>query len=393
MQAAFQRWRAAAKRVPAASKLPEPRLSLGYFLSSVETRVGPQQARVSLEQSFPWPTELSAGHDAAARAVRAAQRAFEAETVAATARAGVAYWTLWETRVARIAHVAHLGVLEGLVESVEGRVKVGSASLADQQQIALAAGRLEDRIQGMRARERGAAAELRAALGWPRDRAVPTEPTLELGLPIEGAEALVASAQLHPRIAQASELAESAEARARSEDARRWPGFTVGADWIVVGDGPSGVEDRGKDALAVGLGLKLPLWQSIYADAVEAAHADAQSYRFEARARAADVAAGVEAALAEVEDQLRRVQLYRDLLIPQAEAVVESAVGGYAVGRGSIAQLLLAQEDLLELRIAHDAALAGYERAFVRLEAAVGRPVPRAFEPRPAPADGELETP
>ena len=39
--------------------------AFGYFVRSVETRVGPQRARISLQQAFPWPTRLTAGSDAA----------------------------------------------------------------------------------------------------------------------------------------------------------------------------------------------------------------------------------------------------------------------------------------------------------------------------------------
>ena len=34
--------------------LPDPKVSLGYFISPVETRVGPQQAKISISQSMPW---------------------------------------------------------------------------------------------------------------------------------------------------------------------------------------------------------------------------------------------------------------------------------------------------------------------------------------------------
>ena len=55
-----------------ARALPEPSLGFSVFLQAIETRTGPQQGRVSLEQVFPWPTALAAGADAAAARARAA---------------------------------------------------------------------------------------------------------------------------------------------------------------------------------------------------------------------------------------------------------------------------------------------------------------------------------
>ena len=58
LEAAFQRWKEALEKVPQATTLPEPRLSFGGYLSEVETRVGPMQARAGLTQPFPWFGEL-----------------------------------------------------------------------------------------------------------------------------------------------------------------------------------------------------------------------------------------------------------------------------------------------------------------------------------------------
>ena len=54
IEAAFYRWNAALENVPQVTTLPDPRLTYGYFLNEVETRVGPQQHRVSVGQMFPW---------------------------------------------------------------------------------------------------------------------------------------------------------------------------------------------------------------------------------------------------------------------------------------------------------------------------------------------------
>lgn len=53
VEAAYQRWRVAAEQLPQARSLPDPRLTLGFYLDEVETRTGAQQARVGLLQAFP----------------------------------------------------------------------------------------------------------------------------------------------------------------------------------------------------------------------------------------------------------------------------------------------------------------------------------------------------
>merc|ERR1711974_383443 len=42
------------QKVAQVNNLPDPTFSFGYFISPVETRVGPQRAKVGLTQMFPW---------------------------------------------------------------------------------------------------------------------------------------------------------------------------------------------------------------------------------------------------------------------------------------------------------------------------------------------------
>ena len=44
---------ASRQKVIATGFLPDPKISVGYFLSPVETRVGPQQAKIGISQMFP----------------------------------------------------------------------------------------------------------------------------------------------------------------------------------------------------------------------------------------------------------------------------------------------------------------------------------------------------
>jgi outer membrane protein, heavy metal efflux system len=66
LQAVYKEYEAALQKVPQVSTLPDPVFSFGYFISPVETRVGPQQAKFSLTQMFPWFGTLKAQGDAAA---------------------------------------------------------------------------------------------------------------------------------------------------------------------------------------------------------------------------------------------------------------------------------------------------------------------------------------
>ena len=58
LKAKYKLYLAALEAIDQNAALPDPTLSFGYFISPVETRVGPQQFRISLTQMFPWKGTL-----------------------------------------------------------------------------------------------------------------------------------------------------------------------------------------------------------------------------------------------------------------------------------------------------------------------------------------------
>ncbi len=377
LRAAFESWRASVERIGTVRTLPDPTLNFGVFVRSVETRVGPQLARVGVSQSFPWPTRLGAASEAAAGRARAQYRRLDAATLMLTRRVSEAYWQLWKLRRTHQIHSDHLNVLRGLSETVRARFVTGSATLADQQQIDLAAARLEDSLQSTLAAQRVAAARLSAALSLPEAAHLPTPtPPPAPRLPEKDEAQLRALAMQHPLLDAYVMLIQADEAEARSREAAGYPSFSIGLDWIITGESDMpDVPDSGKDAIAVTGGIGLPLWRGSYADAASAARAEKRAN--EARLLAArDVAlAELRANLSDVEEGVRRVKVYESTLLPQADAAYSSVLGAYATGRATVASTLLAQQELLRLRVELEEIRAEQAMAWARLEEVVGAPL------------------
>ncbi|MEO0326938.1 MAG: TolC family protein, partial [Myxococcota bacterium] len=162
----------------------------------------------------------------------------------------------------------------------------------------------------------------------------------------------------------------------RAVAAQRLPSFSLGVDWIVTGDAAAeDVQGSGRDAVIVGAGLSVPLWQRSYADEARAAELEAAARRDDRRALAHRVRAALTGTLARLRDARRRAVLHEGTLAPQAEAALDSVLGAFTVGRAAVADVLLAERDLLEIRLGRGAARADHARAWARLEELVARPV------------------
>jgi outer membrane protein TolC len=357
-------------------------VSFGFFVRNIETKTGPQRFKLSLAQSLPWPSKLTAVRAAARERAYAAGLQVDAIVLAIRKRVADAYWSLWLIDEEDRLMSEHDAVLEALSGAVRGRMEVGAASLADLNQVNLSVARHSDHVGKHRDVRRKAVARLRAAVGAAAgDARLTVADAPAGGLPAVADDELLQKARMHPAIVAHDHLAQSEDAAARAESYDRYPSLKLGMDWINIGEAdPSTVPESGKDAFVVMAGMSLPLWAGSYSDAEQAAHAAAAAQRAEREARERRSEAALEAALSEIRDAQRRIHLYRDTLVPQAETTLEATMGGYQTGRSTLAATILAQRDLIDLKIALAQARADHARAWAALELVVGAPVDRTEE-------------
>ncbi|MBN2525133.1 MAG: TolC family protein [Deltaproteobacteria bacterium] len=376
LAAQFERWRASVYRISGARRLPDPVVSYGYYISRVETRVGPQRHRVSLKQTFPWPTRLSAGADAAAARATSNQDKFDAMAVEIAARVEQIYWQIWKIQEARKVQEAHEASLFGLSESANAMMMTGRIDLSEQQQIDLARARIDDTLSMLDEQAVQQKAELRALISAPKDIEMPVSSTPNLEPTVLDEVALLSSVKSHPSLRAYDALAQSSALDAKKEETTRYPNFTVGVDWIETGKAENpNTPDSGKDAFVAGIGVSIPLWQQSYQESVAAYHAEENAHMSDGEAATDRAVATFYQTLSQIRDAERRMALYEKTLVPQAESVYESVLGAYASGRGSVASALLAQQDLLELRLQLISVQSDYLTKMAALKNLVGHEV------------------
>jgi outer membrane protein TolC len=387
LRASAASWRAAAHRARASAPLPEPNLSYGYFIRSVETRVGPQRHRLSVRQRLPWPGELSARETAANYQTDAAGKQYDATMLEARLRVALAYWTVWEVRAAREVVVQQRDLLAGLSAAVKTRIEIGKASLADAGQVDLDLSRIDDRLHALDARERSAVARLRAAIGAApaTELPAPTDQPVR-ALPAPADDQLLADAERAPAIERLELEARAADSEADAAARRGYPDLTLGVDYIETGSAATaGVPDSGKDPIVAMVGISLPIWRDQLRGAEDAARSTAAARRAHSEALRQSARGRLAEALTELRDSARRIDLHDTTLIPQATGVYEAVVGAYQTGDAGLANLLIAQRAILELELELVAARATHARSWAMVDALVGRPVERTNDLGGAP--------
>ncbi len=375
LRAAWHQYRADSARSTGEAALPDPTVSYAFFARPVETRVGPQRHKIGVSQAFPWPGTLGGKEAAARHSAAAARRRYEAVGFDVARNVKQAYWDAWLARRLKRVRDAQILLLKQLAMSARARLEVGGASLADVGQIELMRSRLVDNRSALDEAERRAVAKLRAALSVSSKTRLPVRDVdAPRAAPSEKEKTLQKAAQRHPRIGQFADLIAAQHELARASRATGKPTFRLGAEYIITGEARMpGTPDSGKDPIVLMLSATIPLWNDRAGAQADAADAQASSLRAKQAAESDQAAALVTMLLSQHRDQQRRLALYEKTLIPQAESVFESTLGGYQTGEGRIAPVLLAVRELLDLQLAIAQAEAAQAKTLAALEAVVGR--------------------
>ena len=266
LEAAFLRWKASLERIPQADTLPNPRVSFSGYLSEVETRVGPMQARVGVSQPFPWFGERELKGEVAFEASEESRELLEAKRLELEHSVRAAWSEFaWVEKAILITNENRelLGHWENVALS---RMETGLGSHADVIRAQVELGKLQDRVQTLEDLRRPLVAQLNVALGRSAHETLPS-PRLPLPLPpaLDEKRLLAELAQTSPVLRALEHRIEGARRGADLADKAFYPDFFVGADYTFIGsaDAP-GVSGSGDDAIALTLGFDLPLWRSSY---------------------------------------------------------------------------------------------------------------------------------
>ena len=131
LQSKYKEFEAALQKIPQVSALPDPSFSFGYFISPVETRVGPQRAKFSLSQMFPWFGTLEDKGDAAALMAEAKYQSFLEVRNKLYYDVAAAYYPLYELQQMQEIEQKNIEILESYKTIATGKFENGAAPMVD----------------------------------------------------------------------------------------------------------------------------------------------------------------------------------------------------------------------------------------------------------------------
>jgi len=345
--------------------LPDPKLSYTEFLSSVETRTGPQERIVSLSQMTPWPGKLKLAREIADSKARQAFRKYEATRLSTIEETGSLYFEYAYLAVAEKIAKENQELLEQLKPVVKERVR-GGGNLASSLRLDVEIARVEDQTQTIQQQRPAISSRFAKALG----RRAGVEPIPYPVFPstapkLADIEKLLPHLENHPLVLATREGVIAADQAVKLAAKSGQPDLSFGVNVIEIGQG-------GDAAVGATVGVSLPFSRKKYkAEKQEAIHL-AEAARATTEDVQLELITRLHVAYQAWEESRKRLELYDDKLIPSSKQAVELTAEAFRNNKSTLTDLIDTERTLLQLQLERAAALKNAHQSSIAVRALVG---------------------
>jgi outer membrane protein TolC len=375
IHAAVRRLSLAQMKTTTARSLDDPMLMVRDWDTPIRKPWDLNQAQlmVSLQQTIPGKEKRELRGKIAGDGVEIASDELESlrQEVAASVREACA--ALLRNADEMRLHNEQAAVLNQALSAVLAEYTTGKVPQVDVLHAQMALTRLSEHLIELEEERDGSRAQLNALMGRSPDEAVEIAGSYrspEALPPIEELERLAIEhrpelAALRKQIAKSSDEGQLARLAMK-------PDLTVAAGYMLM---PTGSFSR--SAYMAELTMNLPMLNRARHDG-ETRQADAATdvAQAELDARTSSVFLEIRQAEIAVQSAQHRAKLYRDTLLPQAEAAFKASTAAYQNNRGEFTNLIDSQNLLLDIRSDTYKALSEEDAGSAQLERAIGAALP-----------------
>ncbi len=354
LRALYADWQRQEEHANGVVIIPDPSISLGYFIEPIETAQGAQTAKISVGHTIPWLSKSKASHKM--RISQAAQ-AFE---VLDNARLNL------QRDIRRIwAEAQYLQstqlILQEQVQLVKDLeeiliVQYQSASLSHQRlvDIQIQSLFLAEKLAETKSREHRLRIRLSSILNMGNTISESFLHTTATSAGFDEPDTKLPSD--HPRLNRLDHLSDFSRAHLSGARANYMPDLRIGLDYILtdkrVVDGVE-IEDSGKNPFVISAGLALPIWNwKQKKSEVKASiwqKKQVQNLRIE---EGNALKEEYDIAWLTLTDDLRKIRLYEDELIPRTLEIEKVVEQDYISQSSDISVLTSTKIKRLDLQLA-----------------------------------------
>ena len=367
LKAKYAEFEAALQKVAQVNSLPDPTFSFGYFISPVETRVGPQQAKLGLTQMFPWFGTLKTAGNVQALQAEAKYQEFQNAKNELYMQVKSAWYPIYEVNQKIRLQEENRVILSSYKQLATTGFKNDKGSMVDVIRVDIMIENTDTEIKLLQDQLQPFNVQFNKLLNRPDSLVIQVEQDLTLiEIPLNyRKDSLLAN---HPLLQSLDLKMKSAQEAEELSKKQGLPKLGVGLDYVFVGDRTDMVvPDNGKNVIMPMISMSIPIYRRKYNAATKEAQFKQEAIVNYKTNTENTLVSNYEMAWFELEKARQLVQLYeaQTLKTNQAISLLETA---YSNSGKDFEEILRMQQELLKYQIATATATKAFYVALAKLD-------------------------
>ena len=367
LQAKYKNFEAAIQRVAQVSSLSDPNLSFGYFISPVETRVGPQRAKFSLGQMFPWFGTLRAREDAATFLAEAKYQQFLDARNKLYYQISGAYYPLYELQRLMAIETENQRILSSYKDIATVRFENDKGAMVDVLRADIMLKDAGTELSILRQKRKPLEARFNKLLNRDENEPIRIGDSLitkEIDQEFCQDSLLVAN----PLLEELDLKIRASEAQELTATKQGLPKFGIGLDYIIVGGRTDMVvEDNGKDVFMPMVTMSLPIFRGRYKAAQKEAQLMRESFTLQKEEISNSLRSSYGTVRFEIQKQFELIQLFH-AQIEESRQSLHLLYSAYGNSGKDFEEVLRMQQQVLKYQKLKVSAIAEYHIALAELD-------------------------
>lgn len=366
LQAMYKEYEAALQKVPQVNTLTDPTFSFGYFISPVETRVGPQQAKFSLSQIFPWFGTLKAQGNAAVLMAEAKFQSFIDARNRLYLQVASAYYPLYELKDFVRIEQENISILESYKTIASQKFKNGTGTMVDVLRVDIMLKDAQTNLDILRDKEKPLLTTFNKLLNRPDTELVQISDTLKIEYISDNyrKDSLIAA---NPKLKALDLKLQASQAAEIVAQKQGLPKLGVGLDYVLVGERTDiSMPENGKNVLMPMVSISIPIFRAKYNASVKEAQLLQESYTLQKQEVKNTLFSEYEMLWFQVQQQLHLISLYHQQ-IQTSQQSLNLLFTSYGNSGKEFEEVLRMQQQLLKYQKMSATALVQYHIAVEKI--------------------------
>ncbi len=350
LKAKFNEYMAALEVAPQVKALPDPQIAFAYFIQPIETRLGPQQFKISATQMFPWMGTLKAKENVAFKMAKAKYEVFEENKSKLFNDVRALYYNLYVNQKAIDITLENIDILNSFQKLALIKVESGKVSAVDAYRIEMEIGDLENQLALLKDKQYVFEVQFYNLLNIDYSDPVSIPETLwETDITLTKEVLLDSMLIKNHQLLNIEFQQESLLYKRELANKNGKPTISLGIDYTSVGQGENNL--AGTDAIVFPrVGITIPLYRNKYKAIIREVVFQESAKQFEKENKSNLLENLFENIWKDYSDANRRIDLYKSQL-ELAEKSLKMLKTDYTTGNKNFEELLRMERQLLKYNL------------------------------------------